>query len=74
MDQMMVDITHIPDAAVEDPVVLVGRNGDEIITTEAIAEAAGTFHYEFICGISRRVPRHYRKDDRIAHSVHYLLD
>ena len=74
MDQMMVDITHIPDAAVEDPVVLVGRNGDEVITTEAIAEAADTFHYEFICGISRRVPRHYRKDDRIAHSVHYLLD
>ena len=74
MDQMMVDITHIPDAAVEDPVVLVGRDGEEIITTEAIAEAAGTFHYEFICGISRRVPRHYRKDGHIAHSVHYLLD
>lgn len=74
MDQMMVDITHIPDAAVEDPVVLVGRDGDEIITTEAIAEAAGSFHYEFICGISRRVPRHYRRDGHIAHSVHYLLD
>ena len=74
MDQMMVDITHIPDAAVEDPVVLVGRDGEEIITTEAIAEAAGSFHYEFICGISRRVPRHYRKNGRIAHSVHYLLD
>ena len=74
MDQMMVDITDIPDVAVEDPVVLVGTDGQETITMEAIAEAAGSFHYEFVCGISRRVPRHYRKNGRIAHSVHYLLD
>ena len=74
MDQMMVDITHIPGVAVEDPVTLVGTDGQQTITMEAIAEAAGSFHYEFVCGISRRVPRHYRKDGRIAHSVHYLLD
>ena len=32
---------------------------DDVITMEQIAEAAGSFHYEFVCGISRRVPRIY---------------
>ena len=74
MDQMMVDVTHIPDVTSSDPVVLVGRSGDEEITMEQIAEAAGSFNYEFVCGISRRVPRIYSKDGKTVHSVHYLLD
>jgi len=74
MDQMMVDVTHIPDVAVGDQVVLVGSHESESITVEQIAEAAGTFNYEFICGISRRVPRYYYQAGRLTHSVHYLLD
>jgi alanine racemase len=41
---------------------------------EEIAEAAGSFNYEFICGISRRVPRRYLRDGRQIGCVHYLLD
>ncbi len=74
MDQLMVDVTGIPNVQVNDPVVLVGRDGDACITVEEIAEAAGSFNYEFICGISRRVPRYYYRDGRIVHQVHYLLD
>ena len=74
MDQMMVDVTDIPGVQVGDRVVLIGPEGDSAITMEAIAEAADTFNYEFVCGISRRVPRFYRKDGRIVHQVHYLLD
>ena len=74
MDQMMVDVTHIPDVQLNDKVVLVGRDGDEVITMEAIAAAADSFNYEFVCGISRRVPRLYRKDGHTVHSVHYLTD
>ena len=73
MDQMMVDVTHIPDVQVEDPVVLVGRDGENVITMEQIAEAAGSFHYEFVCGISRRVPRYYCSQGEIVRSVYYLL-
>ena len=57
MDQMMVDVSGIPDVQTEDSVVLVGRSGDEEITMEQIAAAADSFNYEFVCGISRRVPR-----------------
>ena len=74
MDQMMVDVTDIPDCALNDKVVLVGRDGDEVITMEAIAEAADSFTYEFVGGISRRVPRLYRRGGHTVHSVHYLTD
>ena len=74
MDQMMVDVTHIGDVQLNDRVVLVGTDGDETITMEAIAEAADSFNYEFVCGISRRVPRFYRSGGVVTHQVHYLLD
>ena len=74
MDQMMVDVTDIPDVTPRDQVVLVGRSGDEEITMEQIAAAADSFNYEFVCGISRRVPRIYSRGGKTVHSVHYLLD
>ena len=74
MDQMMVDVTDIPDVTSSDQVVLVGRSGDEEITMEQIAAAADSFNYEFVSGISRRVPRIYCRDGKTVHSVHYLLD
>ena len=74
MDQMMVDVTDIPGVDVDDRVVLVGRYDDEVITMEEIAQAADSFNYEFVCGISRRVPRIYVQGGKTVHSVHYLLD
>ncbi len=74
MDQLMVDVTGIPGVRTNDKVVLVGRDGEEVITMEAIAAAADSFNYEFVCGISRRVPRLYRRDGQTVHSVHYLTD
>ena len=74
MDQMMVDVTHIPGVTAGDRVTLVGRDGDEEITMEQIAAAADSFNYEFVCGISRRVPRIYVSGGKTIHSVHYLLD
>jgi len=74
MDQMMVDVTDIPGAAVNDKVVLVGRYGSEEITMEQIAAAADSFNYEFVSGISRRVPRIYTSGGKTVHAVHYLTD
>ena len=74
MDQMMVDVTDIPEVKVGDQVTLVGKDGDQQISVEEIAEAAGSFNYEFVCGISRRVPRYYVQNGQIRHTVHYLLD
>ena len=74
MDQLMVDITGIADVAIGNKVVLIGTFGEETITTEEIADAACSFNYEFLCGISRRVPRYYSQDGQVDQTVHYLLD
>ena len=74
MDQMMVDVTEIPDVSLSDRVTLVGQDGNEAITVEQIAAVAGSFNYEFICSIGRRVPRIYYRDGALVRSVHYLLD
>ena len=74
MDQMMVDVTDIPGVCVGDPVTLIGTDGENTITMEQIADQAGSFHYEFACGISRRVPRRYLQDGKVVQEIHYLLD
>ena len=74
MDQMMVDVTGIPGVKVGDRVTLVGTDGAETITMEAISALADSFNYEFVCGISRRVPRVYLQGGKPVRSVHYLLD
>ena len=59
MDQMMVDVTHLPQVRMGDQVVLVGRDGTEEITFDHLAELAGTISYEGVCAIAPRVPRLY---------------
>ena len=73
MDQMMVDVTDIPGVLPEDPVVLVGRDGANEITMEEISATADSFNYEFMCGVSRRVPRYYCSHGQVVRSVYYLL-
>ncbi len=59
MDQVLVDCG--PDAAVApgDEAVLIGRQGDEVVTAWDWAERTGTIAYEVVCGVSVRVPRTY---------------
>jgi alanine racemase len=59
MDQTMVDVTDIPDAAVGDEAVLIGRSGQEEITAGEMAGWCRSIPYEIVCGISKRVPRLY---------------
>lgn len=59
MDQMMVDVTDIEDVTRADTVTLVGKDGGEWITVEEISALAGTFNYEFVCDLGKRIPRNY---------------
>lgn len=60
MDQLMVDVTSVPDVKQGDEVVLIGKQGENEITVDEIAALAGTINYEIICGINKRVPRIYK--------------
>ncbi len=59
MDQMMVDITDIPEAELFDKVTLVGTDGEQTITLEDLGDMSLRFNYELACDISLRVPRVY---------------
>ena len=59
MDLMMIDVSEIPDATVGDEVVLMGRQGDEEISAEELAERAQTITWEIITRIGSRVRRVY---------------
>jgi alanine racemase len=53
------DVTNIDNVKIEDEVTLVGRDGENVISVEELANMAGSFNYEFVCGIGKRVPRIY---------------
>jgi alanine racemase len=59
MDMTMVDVTEVEGVTVGDEVVLLGRQGGEVIHLEDVARRAGTISYEILCGVSGRVPRVY---------------
>ena len=72
MDQFMVDVTDIPDAAFLDPVVLVGRDGKEEITVEELSRISGRFPYEFVCCLGKRIPRNYYKDGKLTEQADFF--
>lgn len=74
MDQFMVDLTDIPEAKTGDRVVLMGQSGSQEISAEALAEASGSFNYEQICDLSRRVARVYFRNGEAVGHTDYLLD
>lgn len=57
MDMLMADVTDIPNVGLDDEVVLMGRQGDECITPDELAEHAETIPYEIMLGFLPRVPR-----------------
>lgn len=59
MDQFMVDVTDIDNVSVRDEVVIIGKQGNEVITAEEVGDISGRFNYELVCDISKRVPRVY---------------
>jgi alanine racemase len=59
MDQLMVDLGPVCDANIGDEAVLIGKQGQAVITADEIADLAGTINYEVVCAISARVPRTY---------------
>lgn len=65
MDQFMVDVTGIPEVAFMDQVTLVGRDGQEHISVEELSQLSGRFPYEFVCCLSKRIPRVYTKNGKV---------
>lgn len=57
MNLVMVDVTDIPEAGLEDEAVLIGRQGEQEVTASDLAGWVGTIPYEIVARISPELPR-----------------
>jgi alanine racemase len=73
MDQCMADVTDIPEAAENKIVTVIGRDGDNCVTMEELADFMGTINYETACLIGKRVPRVFLKGGKIVGTQNYIL-
>ena len=71
MDQMMVDVSAVPDVQADDEAILWG--GAVSDSAEDIARKTDTISYEVLCGVSRRVPRVYLEHGRIIAVEDWIL-
>ena len=61
MDLTMLDVGNVPGVAIEDEVVVFGRDGNETITADEVASSLNTINYEIVSAITGRVARVYVK-------------
>jgi alanine racemase len=66
MDNITLDVGSPPAAAVGEPAVLIGVQGEERISAEEMAQRLATINYEVTCGLPARVPRLYHHDGEPA--------
>jgi alanine racemase len=59
MDQIVVNVTEVPNVAAGDVATLIGEDGNERITAEELARLAGTIPYDILTSIGARVHREY---------------
>lgn len=72
MDQCMLDVTGIDGVHEDTTVTVFGKDGNECISVDSLAEKHHTINYEIICGINKRVPRVYRNGGVIAAVADYM--
>ncbi len=74
MDQCMIDVTDIDgNAEVGDEVVLIGAQGDNVISAEDVAHSIGMINYEFVSIVGKRIPRAFIDDGKISKILNYLI-
>lgn len=57
MDMFMAEVTHVKNIRAGDRITLIGREGDEVIDADDLAELAGTINYEILARINPLIPR-----------------
>ncbi len=72
MDQCMIRVDREWNVQVGDEVVLIGRQGNEVISADSLAQTLGTINYEITCMLSHRAPRVYVQGNRHVHVYHPL--
>ena len=70
MDQIVVDVTDIPDVKAGDAAIVFG--GGAADSVDDVARMTGTINYEVLCDVGRRVQRVYVENGAEVELVDYL--
>jgi len=57
MDQMMLDVNHLPDIQEAEVVTLIGQDGTQMVGAVDWARILQTIPWEILCGFKHRLPR-----------------
>lgn len=72
MDQCMIDVTSVNNINVGDEVIILGKEGDNVISAENLADIMGTIGYEILCMVGKRLTRIYTQGGKIVNVLNYL--
>ncbi|MBP5311814.1 MAG: alanine racemase [Clostridia bacterium] len=72
MDQMMADVTEVENCSVGDEALIFGELDGAVLPIEEVAAKAGSFNYELMCEIGRRMARVYYENGRPVETVNYI--
>ena len=73
MDQLMVDVTDVPEEIkTGDRVTLIGTDGEHTITAEELGDLSGRFNYELMCDLGNRIARIYYQNGKIKEIRDYF--
>ncbi|MGH2489681.1 MAG: alanine racemase C-terminal domain-containing protein, partial [Candidatus Limnocylindria bacterium] len=59
MDGLVVDVSDVASVSLDDEFVLIGRQGDQEIAAEEVADQRGTINYEVTTMLRQRLPRRH---------------
>ena len=72
MDQLMLDVSDVEDVQEGDVVTVFGHDQSLFLPVEELASANDTINYEMVCLVGKRVPRIYKRADKIVDSLNYI--
>ncbi|MBW4514654.1 MAG: alanine racemase [Timaviella obliquedivisa GSE-PSE-MK23-08B] len=73
MDQLMLDVTSLPDLQEGEIVTLIGQDGTEHLSIEEWSRIFGTISWEILCGFKQRLPRSTKSYEPIENNMSVLV-
>jgi alanine racemase len=57
MNMLIADVTNVPETSIGDEVVLIGKQGDRVISVASFSELSDQLNYELLTRLPRDIPR-----------------
>lgn len=74
MDQLMLDVSSIPDVKPGMTVTVFGEDNGSSIAVDELSEKTDTINYETVCLLGKRVPRIYLRGGKTVAQVNYIIN